>query len=400
MNNYVDAVEGFAIPSGETETHGLSASCIIAAIGDILISGNTVKNTDGQNSVEGDEGILGRGHSVIVTNNILLDAGMREGCIYAKGSEYHEISHNIIEVSLTHPLLSLTRGIISASDEGYASIHGNKFINTAFGIYSRSLNEKVENNEFINNSVQCHTLALENGTNHIKTEVNNNYADDMCGVFFGVATTSSHTVTYGDFHVTDNRIYVKDSSVILKEANNFVFNGNFVNRVIPTATRDCIQYKEEVGFSVIKNNTVVSFDNSLNTGRFLTGFSNLTPRIIASNNSWDGIGTVFYLAGATIYTDLIITGNSFLGSVGTAAIGGISVTGEYFITDNVGANMDTRHASTSDFTDITSAINISNSKIQGFQAYNTQSNVTVFAVGSADGDIWVDSSGSTAYTPV
>jgi hypothetical protein len=333
-DNFVDGVIGFAVPSAEPEVHGLAASCITGAVGRIVIDGNIVKNVNGQASVEGDEGILGRGNSVIISNNILFDAGMREGCIYAKGSDYHEISHNIIEISLTHPLLSSTRGIISASGTNFSQIHGNQFINTAFGIYSRSLNEKVENNQFINNDIHCHTLALEDLTYHVKTEVCNNFADPDCGKFFVVGTTSGHTNTYGDIVITNNKIYGKAESVTIKSANTLIFSDNYVDRVSPDTSRETILYKDQVEMSIIKNNDIRRWDNSLGTGRFLTGYTNWTPRLIATGNMfYDDAVTSFYLLGGT-YVDIIITDNFFQlgGSMALPA----AVTGNYVISRNIG----------------------------------------------------------------
>lgn len=49
---------------------------------------------------------------------------------------------------------------------------------------------------------------------------------------------------------------------------------------------------------------------------------------------------------------------------------------------------------------IANAVNTSASKVEGSMRFNTTTNKPVFAVGNADGDVWVDATGSTAHTPV
>ena len=50
--------------------------------------------------------------------------------------------------------------------------------------------------------------------------------------------------------------------------------------------------------------------------------------------------------------------------------------------------------------DVTSTINTAAGKIQGAMVYNTTTNNPVYAVGSADGSVWVDGAGTTVNTPV
>lgn len=50
--------------------------------------------------------------------------------------------------------------------------------------------------------------------------------------------------------------------------------------------------------------------------------------------------------------------------------------------------------------DITDAANTDKGKIQGAQVFNSSQNVPVWAVGNADGDVWVDGAGTTINTPV
>ena len=50
--------------------------------------------------------------------------------------------------------------------------------------------------------------------------------------------------------------------------------------------------------------------------------------------------------------------------------------------------------------DITDSVNTTGAKVQGAQAYNSTQDVPVWAVGAADGDVWVDGAGTTVNTPV
>ena len=55
---------------------------------------------------------------------------------------------------------------------------------------------------------------------------------------------------------------------------------------------------------------------------------------------------------------------------------------------------------TTNLTDITNAINTDVYKEVGFMVFNTTTNKPVWAIGSADGDVWKDATGATAHTPV
>ncbi len=50
--------------------------------------------------------------------------------------------------------------------------------------------------------------------------------------------------------------------------------------------------------------------------------------------------------------------------------------------------------------DIANAVNTDAGKIQGAMVYNSTQDVPVYAVGAADGDVWVDGAGTTVNTPV
>jgi hypothetical protein len=58
-----------------------------------------------------------------------------------------------------------------------------------------------------------------------------------------------------------------------------------------------------------------------------------------------------------------------------------------------------RNATTAQLNDIAAQVNTQVDKRQGSQAYNSTTNNPVYAVGSADGDIWVDGAGTTVHTP-
>ena len=57
-------------------------------------------------------------------------------------------------------------------------------------------------------------------------------------------------------------------------------------------------------------------------------------------------------------------------------------------------------ATTTELEDITDAVNTTTDKRQGAVRYNTTTNKPVYAIGSADGSLWVDATGATAHTPV
>lgn len=50
--------------------------------------------------------------------------------------------------------------------------------------------------------------------------------------------------------------------------------------------------------------------------------------------------------------------------------------------------------------DITNAINTGAAKVAGYFVWDSTNNAPVWAVGGADGDVWVDGVGTTVHTPV
>ena len=54
---------------------------------------------------------------------------------------------------------------------------------------------------------------------------------------------------------------------------------------------------------------------------------------------------------------------------------------------------------TTELADIADLVNTSNVKQAGYMAWNSVTGKPVWAVGAADGDVWVDATGSTAHTP-
>lgn len=57
-------------------------------------------------------------------------------------------------------------------------------------------------------------------------------------------------------------------------------------------------------------------------------------------------------------------------------------------------------STTTNLEDISASINTSDAKEEGVVVFNTTTNKPVYATGNADGDVWVDATGSTAHTPV
>jgi hypothetical protein len=56
-------------------------------------------------------------------------------------------------------------------------------------------------------------------------------------------------------------------------------------------------------------------------------------------------------------------------------------------------------ATTAELTAIADAINTAARKVAGFEVFNTTTSIVVWAVGAADGSVWVDATGATAHTP-
>lgn len=56
-------------------------------------------------------------------------------------------------------------------------------------------------------------------------------------------------------------------------------------------------------------------------------------------------------------------------------------------------------ATTAQLIDITDFINTSTLKEEGFMVFNSTTNKVVWAIGNADGDVWVDATASTIHTP-
>lgn len=57
-------------------------------------------------------------------------------------------------------------------------------------------------------------------------------------------------------------------------------------------------------------------------------------------------------------------------------------------------------ATTTQLEDITDPINTSDDKIQGYGVYNETTAIPLWAVGNADGSVWINATGATVHTPV
>jgi len=346
-SNFVDGVTG---PSqvestGDEEVHGLAVSLnAISVVSSVVMEANTIRNTTGYPTmVVGDEGLLGRGSQVIMANNILYDAGCSEGMIYAKGSEYVKVANNIIEVSATNPKLALVRGVISDSVNSEASY--NKFIGTPIGVVIRDTNSNYFNNEFYGASTFCFTFRLVDGTSHISTFISQNYADKNCGTFFINETADASTATYGDFIFSGNTILAKGASVSIKAAKSLAFQGNYVNRILPNASRELIAFRANKTIDLVNicDNNIINFDDNAGTGRVLTALLDagtglsVAPRLMVRNN-YIGTGNVGLWIRDRTYTDLVIFGNQFFCTSPLSA-SSITVTNYNIQTQNVGIDL-------------------------------------------------------------
>jgi len=79
----------------------------------------------------------------------------------------------------------------------------------------------------------------------------------------------------------------------------------------------------------------------------------------------------------------------FSGDVGVA--GDIVLTGQYFVPGT---------STTAALEDIANVVNTDAGKVQSAMVFNTTTNTPVWAVGNADGSVWVDGAGTTVHTPV
>ena len=100
----------------------------------------------------------------------------------------------------------------------------------------------------------------------------------------------------------------------------------------------------------------------------------------------------FTFIGAGACRDILWSGYDGLFRISSK----LDVTGDL----DVGGYTRTQVVTDAELNDITDAINTDAGKVQGAQLYNGDQDVPVWAVGNADGDIWVDGAGATVNTPV
>lgn len=335
-NNYVNGVVGPASAPTEPECHGLAVSLDFANDTDVVLSGNIIIDVDAQQT-EGSEGLMGRGKRVIIADNILFDAGGREGCIYAKGSVYHKIENNTIEISLTNPQITNIRGVISTGSN--CDINNNKFINTYIGIYTRALISKYTENEFLNCATSCISLALEDASTHELTVLTGNRTDSNCGIFFVVAGSAGST--WGDFVVRNNTLNNQNTAVSVRQCESLTFRENNVKRPGTGTSRDLVVCNGVCDLLTIIGNNILAFDDLTSTGRILTGSVTLTPRIVYEGNYAENGNIGLYLRSGSgtpvVYTDLIVRNNTFLNCTVAGVVDlNVSASGEDCRVYNVG----------------------------------------------------------------
>ena len=122
-----------------------------------------------------------------------------------------------------------------------------------------------------------------------------------------------------------------------------------------------------------------------------------------SNTAWFDIATK---VKGLLDTDVVgISANDLLYFDGTNysdTNGDLTWDGSIFTGINLKATkyIQNRTATTAQLADITHAVNTDAGKIQGSVVYNTTTDNPVWAVGNADGSIWVNGIGTTVHTPV
>jgi hypothetical protein len=346
-NNYVDGVVGPTAAQaigGNEEVHGLAVAMGANVNSSVIMTGNVIKNVAGYLTLAiGDEGLLGRGSSVVMTSNILYDAGAGEGMLYAKGTNYHKIADNIVEASATNPKLAYLRGAISTGPN--CDVVNNKFIGTPVGIITRAENGNYFENEFYNVADYCITMRLEEGATHRSTVISDNFAENDCRTFFLNETADGSTATYGDFIFQNNRIFVTGGSILMKAATSLTIQGNVVNRTNPDGYREVISFRADktVDLVNIRDNHFIDFQDLSNTGRVATILPDAgtglacTPKLIVKNNYF-GTGNVGLWLRDRTYTDLVIFGNDFYCAL-PLSVSAITVTNYNIQTQNVGIDL-------------------------------------------------------------
>lgn len=334
-NNFVDGVVR-ATEIGENETHGIGVTIDDGFETDVVIHGNIIKNISGPHTAsEGVEGIMGRGKRVVISSNTLLDAGGFEGCIYAKGSTYHKIVNNIVEISSTNPDVGSIRGVISTGSN--VDISGNKFVNTFNAIYSRATNSIYRDNEFINCANAAVTMSIESNTTHVLTIFERNKL--TAGTRFGITVlTIASGSSYGTFIIRNNMIESK-AICNMKAAGTLIVEGNYVNRDVTSVDRELIILGGLIGNIFIRNNTIMSFANANDpsNSRVLTGNTNNSPKIYIEGNYINNGYFGFWLRDMT-YVDLVYRQNTFFNCT-PVNITSITVTGKNIASDNIGIDL-------------------------------------------------------------
>ena len=100
----------------------------------------------------------------------------------------------------------------------------------------------------------------------------------------------------------------------------------------------------------------------------------------------------FTFIGAGACRDILWSGYDGLFRIGSD----LDVVGDV----NVQGYLQSALVTDAELNDITDVVNTDAGKSQGAQLFNSSQNVPVWAVGNADGDVWVDGAGTTVNTPV
>lgn len=320
------------INEGYTENHGVAVSLDIDSETNVIINSCNIRNVSVLNptSATGAEGLMGRGKSVIIIGNILLNAGGYEGCIYAKGSKYHKIEANIIEINSEDIYYSEARGIISTGSN--CDITNNKFINIPRAIYSRALYSKIDGNDFISISLACFTSSPYEAIHQV-TYFLNNTIDKNSGLVFSILNGTN--AVQGDYIISNNSINSKKFGVF-KSSTNLILTNNYVNRNIDTTERNYIDITGPVNNIYIKNNEILSFANSNSPDdSIFLNCSAFTPNVTIENNTIRNGEIAIDMGGAIQNLNrFIVKGNCFLECLPIS--GTYSTITENVIYDNIG----------------------------------------------------------------
>lgn len=315
--------------TSQTETHGLAISLGHDSETTAIVDGCSVANVRADHTV-GNEGIMSRAQTAILSNCTAVDAGGNEGSLYAKGTDNHLVSGNVV-VGVT---AQIERGLISTGTN--AIVSDNKFVNCIYGIYGRAEESTVQGNSF-ESCDNGHYLALELGVGaaHKYTLFQNNTIDDASGTAFTMAEIPVGA-SVSRIVISGNKIFSGRLANIRKCAD-FAVMGNYYARNAAATQREVIFYNGEVNKTVVKDNYFSSIANASGNDVIIDGNTAYTPRVHFTNNFVNNGYYGLWLRDTT-YVDLVYKDNTFT-NITPVNGNNVTVTGINVAVNNIGIDL-------------------------------------------------------------